>query len=81
MGVKPKALSGEDVVAILERFGFFVQSQRGSHVKMQREIAGITETLVIPLHDRLAKGTVKAIFSQATRYIPTAELHVHFYNR
>jgi len=80
MGAKPKVLSGEDVIAILERYGFVVHSQKGAHVKMRRHIAGMTETLVIPLHDTLAKGTVRGIFNQASRYIPAAELHPHFYN-
>ena len=80
MGVKPEALSGEDVVAILERYGFVVHSQKGAHIKMRRQSAGLTETLVIPLHDTLAKGTVKGIFNQASHYIPSAELHPQFYN-
>jgi predicted RNA binding protein YcfA (HicA-like mRNA interferase family) len=80
MGGRPKVLSGEDVVAILERYGFVVHSQKGTHVKMRRHTAGITETLVIPLHDTLAKGTVKGIFNQASRYIASSELYVHFYN-
>ncbi len=80
MGVKPKILSGEDVVAILERYGFVVHSQKGTHVKMRHHTVGITETLVIPLHDTLAKGTLKGIYSQASRYISITELHPHFYN-
>lgn len=80
MGGKPKVLSGEDVVAILERYGFVIHSQKGTHVKMRHRTAGITETLVIPLQDTLAKGTVKGIFNQASRYISITELHPHFYN-
>lgn len=80
MGGKPKVLSGEDVLAILERYGFIVHSQKGAHAKLRRHTAGFTETLVIPLHDTLAKGTAKAIFNQASRYIPAAELHPHFYH-
>jgi predicted RNA binding protein YcfA (HicA-like mRNA interferase family) len=37
---KLRRLSGPDVVRILERFGFLIVSQRGSHVKLKR----ITET-------------------------------------
>ncbi len=80
MGARPKVLSGEDVIAVLERYGFVVHSQKGAHVKMRRNMSGIMETLVIPLHDTLAKGTVKAIFNQASRYITVAELRPHFYN-
>lgn len=80
MGEKLKVLSGEDVLSIFERYGFIVHSQKGAHIKLRRYTAGITETLIIPLHDKLAKGTLKSIFNQASRYIPVGELHRHFYN-
>jgi hypothetical protein len=38
------------------------------------------ETLIVPNHSPIAKGTLRAIFSQASRYIPERELHPHFYN-
>ena len=44
------------------------------------EVRAADETLVIPFHDSIAKGTLRAIFLQASRYIPQAELHSHFYN-
>ena len=33
---KLRVLSGKDVVAILESFGFLIQSQQGSHLKLRR---------------------------------------------
>lgn len=33
---KLKRLSGEEVIAILSRFGFVVHAERGSHVKLRR---------------------------------------------
>ncbi len=43
---KPRRLSGADVVQIFEQFGFVVENQRGSHVKLARfkqgEQTGIT---------------------------------------
>jgi len=35
---------------------------------------GTRQTLTIPLHEELDKGTLKAIFRQALRYIPEEEL-------
>ncbi|MEM0219985.1 MAG: type II toxin-antitoxin system HicA family toxin [Thermoproteota archaeon] len=58
-----KVLSGRDVVKILSRFGFTIISQKGSHVKLRRLLPdGTKQTLTIPLHEELDKGTLKAIY-------------------
>lgn len=73
-------LSGKEVVRILSGFGFSVVGQKGSHIKLQRVTAGgLRQTLTIPNHSELDKGTLKAIFNQAARYIPENELRKHFY--
>ncbi len=76
---KLKNLSGEDVLKILQSFDFVVVSQKGSHLKLKRVIGEIKQTLTIPLHDELDKGTTKAIYNQALRYISETDLHEHFY--
>ena len=60
---KLKQLSGEDVVHILKSFGFQVQSQKGSHVKLRRLIDGKKETLIIPNHSRLDTGNLSGDLS------------------
>lgn len=54
------ALSGHDLMPLLEKHGFQVVRQKGSHVSMRK---GEYKT-VIPLHDELAKGTVLGILKQ-----------------
>ena len=77
---KLRVLSGKEIVKILSKFGFEVVSQRGSHVKLRRILPnGAKQTLTVPLHDELDKGTLKAIFRQATRYIPEDKLRDYFY--
>jgi len=77
---KLRTLSGSEVVKIVNSFGFQMASQKGSHIKLQRTLPdGIKQTLTIPLHDELDKGTIKAIYRQALRYIPENELRDHFY--
>ena len=76
---KLKNLSGEDVLKIMQSFSFIVASQKGSHLKLKRIIGETKQTLTIPLHNELDKGTVKAIYNQASRYIPESDLSKHFY--
>lgn len=76
-----KTLGGADVVAALRRFGFEVVSTRGSHAKLRRiGPGGQRETITIPLHKELARGTLLAIYRQALRYISDAELKSSFFS-
>lgn len=76
---KLRHLSGDEVIAIMSRFGFYVHSQRG-HVKLRRVTEeGATQTLTIPRHRALDIGTLHAIFRQASRFIPEEELRKEFY--
>jgi predicted RNA binding protein YcfA (HicA-like mRNA interferase family) len=77
---KLKNLSGKEVLESLEYFGFSVIKRKGSHVKLRRIIDGIRQTLTIPDHKELDKGTLKAIYLQAGRYISQAELRKYFYS-
>ena len=78
---KLKVLSGQDVIRIFSLLGFKVISQRGSHVKLRRLHAeSIQQTLTIPNHKELDRGTLVAIYRQALRYVPEMELRPHFYS-
>ena len=74
-----KRLSGQEVVSILQGFGFRIQSQRGSHIKLRRVVDNQHQTLTIPLHRELATGTLHAIFRQACRFVEEAQLKPEFY--
>ncbi|MEW5746179.1 MAG: type II toxin-antitoxin system HicA family toxin [Nitrospirota bacterium] len=78
---KLKVLSGQDVIGILALFGFTIVGQKGSHVKLVRILAdGSRQILTIPNHPDLDKGTLKAIYRQAARYVSESELRPHFYS-
>lgn len=77
---KLKVLSGKDIVKILESFDFRAVSQKGSHIKLQRANDSHKQILVIPNHPELDRGTIKAIFNQASKYISEQELRSRFYS-
>jgi hypothetical protein len=74
-----KVLSGRQLVDILAGFGFELVGG-AKHLKVRRTTAAGDETLVIPDHDPIAKGTLRAIFVQASRFVPHSELRPYFYN-
>ena len=76
---KLKTLSGADVVRIFERFGFVFVRQGGSHIIMHRILSdGTKQGLGLPNHKTIAKGTLTAIYEQASRYISRDELNKYF---
>ena len=58
---KLPVVSGADVVSALERMGFVVARQRGSHIVMRRGQTGC----VVPNHRELKAGTLAGLLKQA----------------
>jgi predicted RNA binding protein YcfA (HicA-like mRNA interferase family) len=80
MSPQLRRLTAREVLAALQTFGFEVVSTRGSHAKLRREAAGGgRQILTVPLHRELAPGTIRAVFRQATRFIPADELRPYFF--
>ena len=78
---KLKTLSGEEVLKIFLSFDFNVAAQKGSHIKLARvQKDGTRQTLTIPNHFEIDKGTLRAIYRQSLRYISEEELKPYFYS-
>jgi len=54
-------VSGAEAVRALERLGFAVARQRGSHIVMRRGSSGC----VVPNHRELKTGTLSGVLKQA----------------
>ncbi len=54
-------VSGAEVIRALERLGFSVVRQRGSHVVLRRAASGC----VVPNHRELKTGTLAGVLKQA----------------
>ena len=66
-----RVLSGKQTRRILEDNGFVFVSQRGSHVKLRKQIEGmeggetVTLTVIVPDHKELRPGTLGSVISQS----------------
>jgi predicted RNA binding protein YcfA (HicA-like mRNA interferase family) len=60
---KLPSLSGREVVTILERLGWTIARQRGSHVILVKY--GHVATLSVPDHKEVAKGTLRSLVRAA----------------
>jgi len=57
---KLPVISGHELIRVLQKDGFQIVRQRGSHLSLMK---GQYRT-VVPLHDELAKGTLLGILKQ-----------------
>ena len=55
-------VSGAETIRALARAGFEQVGQRGSHVKLRSQGG---RTVIVPMHDELARGTLRSILRQA----------------
>jgi predicted RNA binding protein YcfA (HicA-like mRNA interferase family) len=77
---KLRRLSAREILKALGSFGFQMATMRGSHAKLRRLLpSGERQTLTVPLHKSLTPGTIHAVFRQASRYIPEADLKTWFF--
>ncbi len=64
MSKRLPALKPREVISALEKAGWYVHRQKGSHLIMHK--AGSSSIIVIPLHTHdLPKGTLRGILSDA----------------
>ena len=61
----PKLYSTKTILAALQRAGFSVISQRGSHINLYKKQGIKSLTVIIPNHKEIAIGTFSSILRQA----------------
>ncbi|MBI1337408.1 MAG: addiction module toxin, HicA family [Phycisphaera sp.] len=78
---KLRRLSAREIEAIFARFGFIrVAGGKGSHLKLRRVLLnGTRQTLIMPDHKELDRGTLASIYRKALAYLPDNDLRPHFY--
>jgi predicted RNA binding protein YcfA (HicA-like mRNA interferase family) len=66
--VSPKLpqISGQDFVKFLEKLGYHIVRQKGSHIRL-RKVTSIGEhNITIPNHKTIAKGTLNDILTRVS---------------
>jgi predicted RNA binding protein YcfA (HicA-like mRNA interferase family) len=59
MSAELPLISGQDCIKLLEKIGFVVARQRGSHITMRRKEPA--QTISVPNHKELDRGTLRGI--------------------
>lgn len=51
-------ISGKEVIKALEKIGFVVSRQKGSHIRLVRMQEGMKQLVTVPNHKEIRKGTL-----------------------
>ncbi|MEM3695215.1 MAG: type II toxin-antitoxin system HicA family toxin [Candidatus Bathyarchaeia archaeon] len=63
--MKLKPHSYKSIIKILNKLGFKVVRQRGSHIVLKGSYKDKKRTVVVPKHEEIAIGTLRGILFQA----------------
>lgn len=61
----PRLYSARVILSALQRSGFTIISQKGSHIKLFKRIEDKSFTVIVPNHKEVAIGTFNSILKQA----------------
>ncbi|MBK7762891.1 MAG: type II toxin-antitoxin system HicA family toxin [Bacteroidetes bacterium] len=63
----PRDLSGKELIKLLEKYGYEITNQRGSHIKITTQRNG-EHHIVIPNHSPIKIGTLNGIMTQVAKH-------------
>lgn len=69
----PRDISGEELAKLLERYGYQISRQTGSHIRLTSVIKVMEHHLTIPRHKTLKVGTLSDILSEIATYLEMYE--------
>ena len=60
----PRDVSYKDLINALEKFGYKVSRQSGSHIRLTAKIGEKTHHITIPAHNPIKIGTLNSIINE-----------------
>ena len=58
-------MSHRQLIRVLQRDGWIIVGQRGSHLRLAKRIDGVPESISVPRHAAIKKGALHAILQDA----------------
>ena len=66
--------NAETLIKELLKLNFIIKSQKGSHVKLYRNVDNVSQVLIIPNHKDLKTGTLHSIYKKCSDYLDKVDL-------
>lgn len=65
MSKLPRKVSGQDILKVLQKYGFTIRQGRGSHMGAWKRVGEKTIYLAVPLHKEIRPGLLNAIIAES----------------
>ena len=65
----PRDMAGDELAALLGRYGYKVTRQAGSHMRLTSTLKGSEHHITIPKHKPLRVGTLSNIVNEIAAYL------------
>lgn len=67
----PRDISGGELARKLEKYGYRITRQTGSHIRLTSELKSKEHHITIPRQDPLKTGTLSSILNEVAAYLKT----------
>ena len=67
----PRDMGGEELAALLGKYGYKITRQTGSHIRLTSTSKGFEHHITIPRHKPLRVGTLSNIVNEVADYLET----------
>ena len=65
----PRDMGGEELAALLGKYGYKITRQTGSHIRLTSASKGFEHHITIPRHKLLRVGTLSSIVNEIADYL------------
>lgn len=65
----PRDMGGEELAALLSRYGYKITRQTGSHMRLTSTSKDLEHHITIPRHKPLRVGTLSSIVNEIAAYL------------
>jgi predicted RNA binding protein YcfA (HicA-like mRNA interferase family) len=65
----PRDMGGEELAALLGKYGYQITRQSGSHMRLTSTVKGPEHHVTVPRHKPLRAGTLSSIVNDAAAYL------------
>ena len=65
----PRDVGGEELAALLGKYGYGITRQTGSHIRLTSTVKGTEHHITIPKHKPLKVGILSGILSDISSYL------------
>jgi len=65
----PRDMGGEELAALLGKYGYKITRQTGSHIRLTSTSKGFEHHITIPRHKPLRVGTLSSIVNEIAAYL------------